>query len=143
MINVERSFPVNQPVDVVVNYLKDFANAEEWDPGTKSCVQETAGPVVVGTTWHNVSVIRGRETELSYRLAELEPGHVKLIGENKTATSIDDMTVAETTTGSMITYHAQITFNGLAKLAGPFLQSEFEGLGDQTAEQITRAINAL
>ncbi len=90
-----------------------------------------------------MSVIRGRETELSYRLAELEPGHVKLIGENKTATSIDDMTVAETTTGSMITYHAQITFNGLAKLAGPFLQSEFEGLGDQTAEQITRAINAL
>ncbi len=143
MINVERSFPVNKPVDVVVNYLKDFANAEEWDPGTKSCVQETAGPVVVGTTWHNVSVIKGRETELSYRLAELEPGHVKLIGENKTATSIDDMTVAATTTGSMITYHAQITFNGLAKLAGPFLQSEFNDLGEKTVQQMTQAINAL
>ena len=143
MIDIERSFPVNKPVDVVVNYLKDFANAEEWDPGTKSCVQETAGPVVVGTTWHNVSVIKGRETELTYRLAELEPGHVKLIGENKTATSIDDMTVAATPTGSMITYHAQITFNGLAKLAGPFLQSEFNDLGEKTVQQMTRAINAL
>ncbi len=143
MIDIERSFPVNKPVDVVVNYLKDFANAEEWDPGTKSCVQETAGPVEVGTTWHNVSVIKGRETELTYRLAELEPGHVKLIGENKTATSIDDMTVAATPSGSMITYHAQITFNGLAKLAGPFLQSEFNDLGEKTVEQMTRAINAL
>lgn len=143
MITVERSFPVNKPVDVVVNYLKDFANAEEWDPGTKSCVQESSGPVVVGTTWHNVSVVKGRETELSYRLAELDTGHVKLIGTNKTATSIDDMTVAATESGSMITYNAQITFNGLAKLAGPFLQSEFDGLGDKTAEQITRAINAL
>ena len=143
MINVERSFPVNKPVDVVVNYLKDFANAEEWDPGTKSCVQETAGPIVVGTTWHNVSVIKGRETELTYRLAELESGHVKLIGENKTATSVDDMTVAATDTGSMITYHAQITFNGIAKLAGPFLQSEFEDLGEKTVEQMTRAINSL
>lgn len=143
MIDIERSFPVNKPVDVVVNYLKDFANAEEWDPGTKSCVQETAGPVVVGTTWHNVSVIKGRETELTYRLAELEPGHVKLIGENKTATSIDDMTVTATPSGSMITYHAQITFNGLAKLAGPFLQSEFNDLGEKTVEQMTRAINAL
>jgi len=127
----------------VVDYLKDFANAEEWDPGTKSCVQESAGPVGVGTTWHNVSVIKGRETELTYRLAELEPGHVKLIGENKTATSIDDMTVAATATGSMITYHAQITFNGLAKLAGPFLQSEFKDLGEKTVQQMTRAINAL
>ena len=143
MIDIERSFPVNKPVDVVVNYLKDFANAEEWDPGTKSCVQETAGPVEVGTTWHNVSVIKGRETELTYRLAELEPGHVKLIGENKTATSIDDMTVAATPSGSMITYHAQITFNGLAKLAGPFLQSEFNDLGEKTVEQMTRAINTL
>ena len=98
---------------------------------------------MVGTTWHNVSVIKGRETELSYRLAELEPGHVKLIGENKTATSIDDMTVAATATGSMITYHAQITFNGLAKLAGPFLQSEFNDLGEKTVQQMTQAINAL
>jgi carbon monoxide dehydrogenase subunit G len=143
VIDIERTFPVNKPVDVVVNYLKDFANAEEWDPGAKSCVQESAGPVVVGTTWRYVSVLKGRETELTYRLAELEPDHVKLIGENKTATSIDDMTVAATPSGSMITYHAQITFNGLAKLAQPFLQSEFNDLGEKTVEQMTRAINAL
>ena len=93
MINVERTFSVNRPPDVVVNYLKDFANAEQWDPGTKSCTQVTAGPVVVGTTWHNVSVVKGKETELSYRLATLDGGHIVFVGENKTATSTDDITV--------------------------------------------------
>ncbi|MET0862902.1 MAG: SRPBCC family protein, partial [Nakamurella sp.] len=93
MINVERTFDVRQPVDVVVNYLKDFANATEWDPGTKSCTQESPGPVQVGTTWHNVSELKGKETELTYRLAELSDNRVLLIGENKTATSRDDITV--------------------------------------------------
>ena len=72
---------VSKPVDVVVDYLKDFANAEQWDPGTKSCTQETPGPVGVGTTWHNVSEIKGHETELAYRLEELSPSHIKFIGE--------------------------------------------------------------
>ena len=143
MIDVQRSFVVHQPVSVVMDYLKDFAHAEEWDPGTTSCVQESPGPIQVGTTWHNVSVIKGKETELTYRLDRSEPGHLTFIGENKTATSIDDIKIAQSTTGSLITYHAQITFNGLAKLAGPFLQSEFERLGDETAEQITRVVNGL
>ena len=144
MINVERSFVVNKPVEVVVNYLKDFAHAEQWDPGTRSCVQESPGPVQVGTTWHNVSVVRGKETELTYRLAELTDEHVLLVGENKTATSRDDLTVRPAEGGSTITYHAQIEFHGVAKFVGPLLlQKEFEGLGDKTAEQMTAAINAL
>jgi carbon monoxide dehydrogenase subunit G len=143
VINVQRTFTVEQPVDVVIDYLKDFSHAEQWDPGTKSCVQESAGPVEVGTTWHNVSVVKGKETELSYRLAELRPGFIKFVGENKTATSTDNMTITANGSGSSITYQAQIEFHGLAKLATPFLQSEFEGLGDETAEKITTAINSL
>lgn len=143
MIDVERTFVVRKPVDVVVEYMKDFAHAEEWDPGTKSCTQVSDGPVQVGTSWHNVSVVRGKETELNYRLAELTPSHVKFIGENKTATSTDDITFQDDTAGTRITYHATIVFNGLAKLAGPFLQGEFEGLGDKTAAQITRVVEAL
>ena len=133
----------SKPVEVVVNYLKDFAHAEEWDPGTKSCTQQSPGPVQVGTTWHNVSVIKGKETELTYRLAELSADHILLVGENKTATSTGRHDGQAHDGGSTITYHAQIEFHGIAKIAGPFLQSEFDGLGDKTAEQMTRAINAL
>ncbi len=143
MIEVERTFAVSKGPDVVVEYLKDFSHAEQWDPGTKSCVQETPGPVGVGTTWHNVSEIKGRETELTYRLEELEPGRLRFVGTNDSATSTDTITVTPADAGASIHYHARIEFHGLAKVAGWFLQSEFEELGDKTARQITAAIDAL
>lgn len=143
MIDVERTFEVRQPVSVVIDYLKDFATAERWDPGTKSCTRTDAGPVQVGSTWHNVSEFKGKDTELEYRLVEMTDSRLKFQGENKTATSQDTISVQATGTGSAITYHAQIEFHGLAKLATPFLKSEFEELGDKTVRQMTSVINAL
>ncbi len=143
MIEVERSFAVSKPADVVVDYLQDFSHAQEWDPGTKSCVQESPGPVGVGTTWHNVSEIKGRETELTYRLEERTQDRLRFVGTNDSATSTDTITVTPAATGSSIRYHARIEFHGLAKVAGWFLQSEFEDLGDQTVRQMTAAIDAL
>lgn len=143
MITVERTFEVDKPADVVVEYLKDFAHAEQWDPGTKSCTQESAGPVSVGTTWHNVSEIKGRETELTYELVRLEPGHLTFVGKNKTATSTDDIRVTPSGTGSTITYRAEIEFHGIAKVAGPFLEGEFDSLGDETRDSLTSVIARL
>lgn len=144
MITVERSIDVDKPVDVVIEYLKDFAHAEEWDPGTKSCTQESAGPIAVGTTWHNVSAIKGRETQLTYELTRLEAGRLTFRGTNKTATSTDDIRVeASAAGGSTITYNAQIQFHGIAKVAGPFLDGEFERLGDETRDSMTAAIARL
>ena len=143
MIDVERTFQVRPPVPVVVDYLKDFARAEEWDPGTKSCTRTDAGPVQVGSSWHNVSEFKGKDTELEYRLTEFADGRLVFVGENKTATSTDTISVRPAGSGSEITYHAQIEFNGLAKLATPFLKSEFDELGDRTVQQMTTVINDL
>jgi carbon monoxide dehydrogenase subunit G len=144
MVSVQRTFVVDQPLEVVVDYLKDFSRAQEWDPGTKSCRREDAeGPVQVGATWHNVSEFRGRETELDYRLEVLKADHLTFVGQNRTATSTDDLSFTTSGEGTAITYRAHVEFHGLAKLAGPFLQSEFERLGDQTEKQMTRVINDL
>jgi carbon monoxide dehydrogenase subunit G len=145
MVHVERSFSVTPPIDEVVGYLKDFAHAEAWDPGTVRCTREgAAGPVQVGTTWHNVSKVRGKETELTYRLERLEPGRLTFVGTNKTATSNDDLSFEpEPAGGTRITYTSDITFNGIFKLADPFMRREFERLGDETVEQMTGVLNQL
>jgi len=143
VVNVERTFTVGRPVDVVVEYLKDFANAEQWDPGTVTCVRTDSGPVAVGSTWHNVSEFKGKETELDYRLERLEPNRLTFVGENKTATSTDDLTLTPAGTGTEVTYHAHIVFHGLAKVADPFLKSEFEMLGDAVVLSMTEAIEGL
>lgn len=142
MVDVTRSFTVPQQPAQVVAYLSDFGNAPQWDPGTVRCTRVDGGPVRVGSTWKNVSKVLGRETELDYSLVTLEPDHVVLRGTNKTATSTDDITVRPHEGGSVVTYHAHIVFNGLARLAEPLMQRVFEKLGDETVDGITRGLAA-
>ncbi len=145
MVHVERSFVVLPSVEEVVGYLKDFAHAEAWDPGTVRCTRDGAeAPIAVGTKWHNVSKVRGKETELSYRLERFESNRLTFVGTNKTATSNDDMTFESVAGGgTRITYKSDITFNGIFKLADPFMCKEFEGLGDQTVEKMSGVLNKL
>ncbi len=143
MVHVQRTFPVAPDVDAVVEYLADFAHAEAWDPGTKSCTRSDSGPIQVNATWHNVSELRGRSTELTYRLVRLDPGHLTFEGDNKSAHSVDDIVVRPAADGSEITYTADITFKGIARVAGPFLRGTFEKLGDETVEQMTRVLAAI
>lgn len=138
MVAVERTFTVARPIDTVVDYLRDFGHAEAWDPGTKTCTRNDSGPIIVGSSWHNVSEFRGKETELAYRLDRAEADHLTFIGENKSAHSVDDMSFASAGPDSTtVTYRATITFKGLAKLADPFMKPVFAKLGVQTEEQMT------
>lgn len=144
MVQVQRTFVVRKPIDVVVTYLRDFAHAEQWDPGTQKCEQTTAGPIGVGTEWHNESKLFGIGTELTYRMVADEPGRVTFEGTNKTARSVDDLTfTASGSESTEITYVADITFNGAAKLVDPLAKLAFERVGNQVVPSMTTALEAL
>lgn len=143
MVHVQRTFAVDRPRDAVVRYLADFANAEKWDPGTVSCDPLTPGPVKVGSQWRNVSSLAGSETELTYTLTTLDADRVVLTGVNKTATSVDDIRVGDRGDTSEVTYEATVTFNGVAKLASPFMQVLFLYLGVKTEKQMKDAISRI
>ncbi|MEJ7629296.1 MAG: SRPBCC family protein [Nocardioidaceae bacterium] len=143
MTSVHRTFTADVPLEAVVGYLRDFAHAESWDPGTVTCTQNGAGMPCVGTTWHNVSEFRGRRTELTYELTYADPHRLTFVGKNKTATSTDDMTFESLGDKTSITYKATVKFNGLAKLADPIMKREFEKLADQIVELMPRTLEAL
>lgn len=140
---VQRTFAVNPPPSAVLDYLKDFSNAEAWDPGTTTCTRSDQGPVAVGSTWHNVSKVAGRTTELTYRLARMTPHELVFVGENNSATSTDTITVRPDAAGSQVTYHADIRMHGLAKLASPLVKLLFEKIGSDTEKQMTTVLNTL
>ncbi|GAB2757053.1 SRPBCC family protein [Terrabacter koreensis] len=142
MPSVTRSFTVRREPAAVIDYLKDFANAEEWDPGTESCTRVGDGPVAVGARWHNVSKIAGVTTELEYELTELTDSRVLLVGRNDSATSTDTITVVPSGEGSEITYHADLDMHGLANLASPAMMLVFEKLANDTEEQLTRVLES-
>jgi carbon monoxide dehydrogenase subunit G len=144
MVSVSRTFPVDKPAPEVLAYLADFAHAEQWDPGTESCVRTGAGgPVAVGATWHNVSKIAGVTTELDYTLQELTSDRIVLVGRNDTATSTDTITVTPTAAGSEVTYDANVELKGAAKLGAPAVKLVFEHLGNETEQGIQQAVAAL
>jgi carbon monoxide dehydrogenase subunit G len=140
MVDVSRTFTVEIPPEVAVDYLADFGNAEEWDPGTVSCTRIDSGPVEPGARWHNVSKILGRQTELIYVLTEKRADRVTLEGRNKTATSVDRIEVHAASGGSRLVYRARIRFHGLARLADPLMRFVFERLAGKTVDQMTRAL---
>jgi carbon monoxide dehydrogenase subunit G len=143
MISVERTMAVDRPAEEVLRYLADFGNTTQWDPGTVRCVRLETGPVAEGATWRNTSRFRGRQTELVYRLERRTTDRLVFVGRNRTVTATDDITVRETDTGTVLTYHASLRFNGLARLAAPFLRGEFERLGDAVALRLPQVLSGL
>jgi len=145
MTTVSRTFDVRPEPAVVVDYLKDFGNAEEWDPGTESCTRVDSGPVQAGSTWRNVSRIAGVSTELTYTLQTLTDDTIVLVGANDTARSVDTITVAPGPDGggSRVTYEAVIELKGAAKVADPIMKIVFEKIGSDTEDDMTTVLNRL
>jgi carbon monoxide dehydrogenase subunit G len=143
MTKISRTFTVDPVPSVVLDYLKDFSHAEEWDPGTEKCQRIDDGPVAVGSRWHNTSKIAGVSTELEYELTELTDSKVVFVGRNDTATSTDTITVVPSGTGSEITYDADIEMSGAAKLATPVVKLVFEKIGSDTEDDMVTVLNRL
>jgi carbon monoxide dehydrogenase subunit G len=144
MATITRTFTVAPTPEVVVDYLKDFSNASEWDPGTESCTRLDANPIKVGSRFHNASKIAGVSTELEYTLRELEPDRIVFVGVNDSVTSTDTITVRPHADGSEITYEADIAPKGtVGKLADPVMKLLFERVGTKTEKQMTEVLDRL
>ncbi len=143
MTKISRTFTVTPAPATVIEYLKDFSNATEWDPGTEACERNGSGPVQVGSTWHNTSKIAGVSTELTYELTELTGSRVQFVGTNDTAHTTDTIDVIVNGSGSEITYEANIEMKGAAKLATPFVKVVFEKIGSDTEEDMVTVLNRL
>ncbi|MEU6156452.1 SRPBCC family protein [Actinosynnema sp. NPDC047251] len=141
-VEVGRTFAVRTPPERVHEYLRDFAHAEQWDPGTVSCEPMEPGPVEVGTRWHNVSQFLGRRVELVYELTRDDPEHLQFVGANRTATSTDDITVTPGPAPgtSSIHYRAHVEFHGLARFGAPLARLGLEKLATEMESSLPRAL---
>ncbi|MEU5384955.1 SRPBCC family protein [Kitasatospora cineracea] len=143
MIEVVREIPVRRAAGEVLDYLADFAHTAEWDPGTAECVRIGTGAPGPGARWRNVSVFRGRRTELVYELVDRGPDQVLFVGRNRTVTAVDEITVRPGPggAGSVVHYRARLRFHGLARLAEPFLRREFERLADAVQRRLPEVLD--
>jgi uncharacterized protein YndB with AHSA1/START domain len=140
---LERTVRVDQPLDRVYDYLRDFENSEEWDAGTVRTTR-TDGDGGVGTTYENVSRFMGKETTLTYVVVALErPRTIALRGENKTVVAHDTMQLTGDDTYTEVRYRAEFEFQGFAKYLEPLLSLPLKRLGDDAEDSLRLALQRL
>lgn len=143
MPTVSRTFSVSPSPRIVIDYLKDFGNAVDWDPGTQECTRIDSGAIGEGASWHNVSKIYGFTAELTYTLETLSDSHIVFVGKNKGSTSVEKIYIDAANTGSVITYRNELEMNGPLALFNPLLKLAFEKLANETEKQLTTVLNRL
>jgi carbon monoxide dehydrogenase subunit G len=136
-MHVERTFTVSRSVEDVFDYLSDFENTNEWDPGTVR-TQRTSGDGGVGTVYSNTSSFVGREVELTYETIGFDrPTFFSARGTNKQSTATDSMTFTRDGDRTQIRYRADFEFRGVVRYLAPFVvKPKLAPLADETVEQI-------
>ncbi len=143
MPSVERTITVDQPVEKVWEFMKDFRTTEQWDPPTVSTTL-VSGNGGLGTTYHNVSRLLGKETHVDYTVVEyVEHERLQLRGDAGRMQLLDTITFEPTPTGTALTYHASFEPHGAAHLATPLLPAALKVLADEVEESLTERLRAL
>ncbi len=142
-MNIVRTLVLPRPPEEVFAYLQDFTNTEEWDPGTQTC-ERVAGDGGVGTTYRNVTRFLGREVEVMYTTAELAPPRrVHLRGTNGQFEGHDIFEIAASGRGARVSYTAEMSFSGLARLATPVVAAYLPTLASRTVDQLRTCLDRL
>ena len=145
MAHVERTLRTDTDIHVVWDYLTDFITTEEWDPPTQS-TERTSGDGGVGTTYRNVSSFLGTETEVDYVVSAVVPlERFELRGDAGKSMDLHDTITFERRPegGTTVTYRAEFTTHGAAKLAEPLLPPWLKILGDRVASSLQERLDAL
>jgi len=141
MIVVERTFAVTAAPAAVLGYLRDFANAAEWDLSARRTTRVGDGPIVPGARWRHVRKVLWVTAELTYTLITDEPGRLLFHGRNEGATSIDTVQIRPAPGGTEVSYQVELELHGLAKLATALVRAEVEKLATAAVEVATTSLS--
>ena len=130
-------------VEDTFDYLAEFSNAAEWDPGVAHAERLDVGPVGLGSGFRLGVRVGPRVTPLDYRVVAFErPHRVVLLGESDTIRSEDTVTVVPRPGGgSILTYDADLRLLGSLSLFNPLLPLPFRRIGDRGLEGLRRVLS--
>ena len=143
MSSVERTLTVDQPIEKVWAYLSDFRTTEEWDPPTVR-TERVSGDGGIGTRYHNVSKMLGSEQDVEYVVTDyVENSRLQLRGDAGSVNLLDTITLERSGSGTSVTYHAEFTPVGAAKLVEPLLPAGLKVLADRVASSLEERLQQL
>jgi carbon monoxide dehydrogenase subunit G len=134
---------VDREIEDVFDFLSDFENTEQWDPGTIE-TRRLSGDGGVGTTYRNLSRFMKREVELEYETIGFDrPMSFVCRGRNGRTTATDHLTFTRDGNRTQIHYRAVFDFPFPVSVLAPVLaRRPLEKLADETVEQMRATLEA-
>ncbi len=122
-------------------YMADVTHFVEWDPGVKRVLRVAGEGAGVGAAY-DLTVQAGGTTVMRYEVKEYEPPRrILLVARTSFLTSVDEVRVEATGSGSVVTYDATLTLNGRLGLFDPLLRVAFRRIGDRAAAGLKRVLS--
>jgi uncharacterized protein YndB with AHSA1/START domain len=141
MASYETTVETARPIDEVFEYLAEFSNTAEWDPGVVEADRLTHDELGVGSRFRVVTSTAGNRQTIDYEVTEFDPpNRVVLVGTTPRLRSVDELTfVALDEGGTRVTYRADLALLGAARVADPVLHVAFQFIG-RRADQGLREV---
>jgi carbon monoxide dehydrogenase subunit G len=111
----------------VFDYLVDFSNTEEWDPGVLEAERLDGGKVDLASRFRVVVSFFGASSEFTYRVTKYErPYRFRIEGSNGIVISEDDVAITPVAGGTRVTYDASLQLPLYLRPLDPLLQAAFQ-----------------
>jgi carbon monoxide dehydrogenase subunit G len=131
-------------VQEAFDYVANFENIVEWDPGVTAARKMSDGPAEVGTEYDLDLSYGGSPLSMVYRVTEWDPPRrVVLEGDGARSFAIDRISFQPTSEGTSVEYQADIRMKGVFRAVEPFLGKLFRKIGDGAAEGLDRRLREL
>ena len=121
----------------VFAYLSDLENFADWDPGTKSSKQTKGRGPGSGAEYELAS---GGATLTYTVIAYDPPARMQARGRSKVVTAVDTFSITRDGDGSVVTYEAELTGNGVFRVANPIFSLMFKKLGEDAAKGLCQKL---
>jgi len=111
----------------VFDYLADFSNTAEWDPGVSEAERLDDGKIGLASRFRVVVSFLGTSSTFTYRITKFErPYRFRIEGSNGLVASEDDVAITPVSGGARITYDAQLRLPFYLWALDPLLQAAFQ-----------------
>ncbi len=124
------------------DYMADFTNAAEWDPGTKEAKRLDDGKIGVGSEFELVVEFAGNESPFVYKITEYDKPNVLVVEADSEAVHlVDTMTCTVEDKGSNLNYDARLDLKGWRKVTTPVMAVLFNRLCEKGKGGLERELN--
>ena len=141
MTRLNEHIDTTLPIEAAFDYIADFANSQEWDPGVERAARLGAGPIGVGARYRLGVRIGSRVAPMDYETTVFErPHRVVLVGSGSNVSAVDEIRFEPAGSGTRIDYTADIRLGGILRFVQPFLGGAFATLARNAADGMRRTL---